>query len=81
MLTIAPIAQPYSQDTCGIGYGAFSALGWAKSRFGIDFLVVFFAIIIIYIIISLNALPPLSLRCQLYRHTSACLITRGKCST
>ncbi len=36
--TMAPIAQPYSQDTCGIGYGygASSALGWAESWFGID---------------------------------------------
>ena len=33
MLTMTPIAQPYSQDACGIGYGAFSALGWAESRF------------------------------------------------
>jgi hypothetical protein len=39
MLTMAPIAQPYSQEACGIGYGAFSALGWAESRFEIDFLV------------------------------------------
>ncbi len=36
MLTMAPIAQPYSQDACGIGYGASSALGWAESWFGID---------------------------------------------
>ena len=41
MLTMAPIAQPYSQDACGIAYGAFSALVWAESRFGINFLVVF----------------------------------------
>jgi len=61
LLTMAPIAQPYSQDTCGIGYGAFSALGWAKSRFGIDFLVVFFSIVIVSIVIvSLDAPPPLS---------------------
>ena len=60
MLTMAPIAQPYSQDACGIGYGAFSALGWAESRFGIDFLVVFFSIVIVsVIIVSLDAPPPL----------------------
>jgi hypothetical protein len=72
MLTIAPIAQPYSQDTCGIGYGVFSALGWAESRFGIDFLVVFFSIVIVSIIIvSFDAPPPLSLRRHLYPHTNA----------
>jgi len=58
---MALIAQPYSQDTCGIGYGAFSALGWAKRRFGIDFLVILFSIVIVSIIIdSLDAPPPLS---------------------
>ncbi len=36
MLTMAPIAQPYSQDTCGIGSHAFATLGCAKSWFGID---------------------------------------------
>ncbi len=51
MRTMAPIAQPYSQDACGIGSGAFSALGWAESRFGIDFLVVIFSIIIVSIIV------------------------------
>ncbi len=59
MLTMAPIEQPYSQDACGIGYGAFSALGWAESRFGIDFLVVFSSIVIVsVIIISLDAPLP-----------------------
>jgi hypothetical protein len=33
MLTMAPIAQPYSQDACGIGYGAFSALEGRKVDF------------------------------------------------
>ena len=27
MLTMAPIAQPYSQDACGVGRRAFAALG------------------------------------------------------
>jgi hypothetical protein len=72
---MAPIAQPYSQDACGIGYGAFSALGWAESRFGIDLLVVFFSIIIVsIIIISLDAPPPLSSHRHLYPHANACLI-------
>jgi hypothetical protein len=44
---MAPIAQPYSQDACGIGSGAFSALGWAEKRFGIDFLVVIFSIVVV----------------------------------
>jgi hypothetical protein len=35
--TMAPIALPYSQDACRIGSSAFSALGWAESRFGINF--------------------------------------------
>ena len=71
MLTVAPIAQPYSQDACGIGYGAFSALGWAESRFGIEFLVVFFSIVIVsVIIVSLNALPPLSSRQRLSHRAS-----------
>ncbi len=71
MLTMTPIAQPYSQDACGIGYGVFSALGWVESRFGMDFLVVFFSIIIIsIIIISLDALPPLSSSQHLSHHSS-----------
>ncbi len=49
---MAPIAQPYSQDACGIGSGAFSALGWAESRFGIDFLVVIFSIVVISIVVA-----------------------------
>jgi hypothetical protein len=48
---MAPIAQPYSQDACGIVSGAFSALGWAESRFGIDFLVVIFSIVVVSIIV------------------------------
>jgi hypothetical protein len=48
---MAPIAQPYSQDACGIGSGAFSALGWAESRFEIDFLVVIFSIVIVSVIV------------------------------
>jgi hypothetical protein len=68
---MAPIAQPYSQDACGIGYGAFSPLGWAESRFGIDFLVVFFSIVIVSIIIvSLGALLPLSSRQRLSHRAS-----------
>jgi hypothetical protein len=48
---MAPIVQPYSQDTCRIGSGAFSAQGWAESRFGIDFLVVIFSIVVVSIIV------------------------------
>jgi hypothetical protein len=48
---MALIAQPYSQDACRIGSGAFSALGWAESRFGIDFLVAFFSIIVVSVIV------------------------------
>jgi hypothetical protein len=48
---MAPIVQPYSQDACRIGFGAFSALGWAESRFGIDFLVVIFFIVVVSIIV------------------------------
>jgi hypothetical protein len=51
MRTMAPIAQPYSQDACGIGSGAFSALGWAESRFGIDFLVVIFSFVVVSVIV------------------------------
>jgi hypothetical protein len=48
---MALIAQPHSQDACGIGSGVFSALGWAESRFGIDFLVVIFSIVVISVIV------------------------------
>jgi hypothetical protein len=48
---MATIAQPSSQDACGIGSGAFSALGWAESRFGIDFLVVNFSIVVVSVIV------------------------------
>jgi hypothetical protein len=48
---MAPIVQPYSQDACGIGSGAFSALGWAESRFEIDFLVVIFSIVVVSIVV------------------------------
>jgi hypothetical protein len=62
---MAPIAQLYSQDACGIGSGAFSALGWAESRFGIDFLVVIFSIVIVFVIVvsitALHIFPSLSL--------------------
>jgi hypothetical protein len=44
---MAPIVQHFSQDTCGIGFGAFSALGWAESRFGIEFLVIIFSIVVV----------------------------------
>jgi len=70
MLTMVPIAQPYSQDTYGIDDGVFSALGWAESRFGIDCLVIFFSIVIV----SLDAPLPLSLRRHLYRRANTCLI-------
>jgi hypothetical protein len=30
VLTMALVAQPNSQDACGIGSHAFAALGWAK---------------------------------------------------
>ena len=49
--TMAPIVQPYYQDACRIGSGAFSALGWAESRFGIDFLVVIFSIIVVSVVV------------------------------
>jgi hypothetical protein len=48
---MAPMVQPYSQDACGIGSGAFSALGWAESRFGIDFLVVIFSIVVVSVVV------------------------------
>jgi hypothetical protein len=48
---MAPIVQPYSQDACGIGSGAFSALGWAESRFGTDFLVVIFSFVIASVVV------------------------------
>jgi hypothetical protein len=48
---MAPIAQPYSQDACGIGSGAFFALGWAESRFGIDFLVIIFSIVVVSVVV------------------------------
>ena len=57
---MAPIAQPYSRDACGIGYGAFSALGWAESRFGIDLLVSF----------SPSSLSPSSSSLLMRRHLS-----------
>ena len=34
---MAPIAQPYSQDSWGIGSGPFAALVWVEDRFGSDF--------------------------------------------
>jgi hypothetical protein len=49
---MAPIAQPYSQDACGIGSGAFSALGWAESRFGIDFLALVFSIAAVSVVVG-----------------------------
>jgi hypothetical protein len=48
---MALIAQPYSQDACRIGSGAHSALGWAKSRFGIDFLVIIFSIVVVSVVV------------------------------
>jgi hypothetical protein len=48
---MAQITQPYSQDACRIGSGAFSALGWAESRFGIDFLVIIFSIVVISVVV------------------------------
>jgi hypothetical protein len=48
---MAPLAQPYFQDAWGIGSGAFSALGWAESRFGIDFLVIIFSIVVISVVV------------------------------
>jgi hypothetical protein len=49
---MAPIAQSYSQDACGIGSGAFTALGWAESRFGIDFLAVIFSIVVVSVVVD-----------------------------
>jgi hypothetical protein len=43
--------QPCSQDACRIGSGAFSALGWAESRFGIDFLVIIFSIVVVSVVV------------------------------
>jgi hypothetical protein len=75
-MPVSTLLQHAYQDACGIGYGAFSALGWAESRFGIDFFVVFFSIVIIsYIIVSLDAPPSLSSRHHLYRRANFCLIT------
>ena len=75
MLTMAPIAQPYSHDACRIGYGAFSALGWAESRFGFDFLVVYFSnAIVSIIIIFLKAPMSFLLRHHLYCRANTCLI-------
>jgi hypothetical protein len=48
---MAPIAQPCSQDACGTGSGAFSALGWAESRYGIDFLVIIFSIVVVSVVV------------------------------
>jgi hypothetical protein len=48
---MALIAQPYSQDACGIGSGAFSALGWAERKFGIDFFVVIFSIVVVSVVV------------------------------
>jgi hypothetical protein len=48
---MAPIAQPDSQDACRIGSGTFSALGWAESRFGIDFFVIIFSIVVVSVIV------------------------------
>jgi hypothetical protein len=48
---MAPIAQPNSQDACGIGSGAFSALGWEENRFGINFFVVIFSILVVSIVV------------------------------
>jgi len=36
-LIMALIAQPRSQDACGIGSHPLVALGWAKGSFGSDF--------------------------------------------
>jgi hypothetical protein len=63
---MGPIVQPYSQDACGIGSGAFSALGWVESRFGIDFLVVIFSIVVISIIV-------VNIICATYFPLFACL--------
>jgi hypothetical protein len=48
---MALIVQPYSQDACGMGSSAFSALGWAESRFGIDFFVVIFSIVVVSVVV------------------------------
>jgi hypothetical protein len=49
--TMERIAQTYSQDACRIGFGAFSALGWTESRFGIDFLAVIFSNVVVSVIV------------------------------
>jgi hypothetical protein len=67
MRAMAPIVQPYSQDACGIGSGAFSALGWAESIFGIDFLVIIFSIIIVsVVVISIVCAAPFPLVASLH---------------
>jgi hypothetical protein len=73
---MALIAQPYSHDACGIGSGAFSALGWAESRFGIDFLVVIFSILVVsVIVISIICAAYFPLFASLYLPPAAMMTT------
>jgi hypothetical protein len=75
MRTMGPIAQPYSQDACGIGLGAFSALGWAESRFGIDFLVVIFSILVVSIVVVFICAAYFPLFASLYLPPAAMMTT------
>jgi hypothetical protein len=73
---MAPIAQPHFQDACRIGSGAFSALGWAESRFGIDFLVVIFSIIVIsVVVISIVCATPFPLIASFHLPPAAMMTT------
>jgi hypothetical protein len=73
---MALIAQPYSQDACGIGSGAFSALGWAESRFGIDFLVVTFSFVVVsVVVISIICATYFPLFASLYLPPAAMMTT------
>jgi hypothetical protein len=73
---MALIAQPFSQDACGIGFGAFSALGWAEIRFGIDFLVVIFSIVVVSaVVIFVVCAAPFPLIASLHLLPAAMMTT------
>ncbi len=76
MHTMAPIVQPYLQDACRIGSGAFPALGWAESRFGIDFLVVIFSIVVdSVVVVSIICAAYFPLFASLHLPSAAMMIT------
>jgi hypothetical protein len=73
---MAPIAQPYSQDACRIGSGAFSALGWAESRFGIDILAVIFSnVVVSAVVISIICIANFPLFASLHLPPAAMMTT------